>query len=217
MEASTSSGMAAVPTIEASHTTQTNFDTKDHLPHLPQELWTLILSHVPYAELWSTCRNVSRTFKANSNFILRNYFIAKEISLGHSGTYLTFSHFEGSKGTDVAYFKPAEIPPPYVHRLTIQNLIKISNKNNRLSIIHGLPNRLLVRIGTWGPWRKIGRATIMTQHVRQFAVFWLTDDTEAHHRLGFIRKDGTMSLNWRRLCMKHLHVVQRKIAQRKLG
>jgi hypothetical protein len=112
MEASTTSGMAAVPTTEASHTTQTNFDTKDDLPHLPQELWTLILSHVPYAELWSTCRNVSRTFKANSGFILRNYFIAKEISLGHSGTYLIFSHFEGSKGTDVANFKPAE----YLHR-----------------------------------------------------------------------------------------------------
>jgi hypothetical protein len=116
--ASTISAMANLSIAsEACHTTQLNSNTEpyNHSPFLPQELWTLVPSYAPYAELWITCRMVSYDFRTHSEFILRNHFIAKEVSLARSETWLSFSHFESHKGIDIAYFKPSKVPPQFLY------------------------------------------------------------------------------------------------------
>jgi hypothetical protein len=58
---------------------------------------------------------VSYDFRTYSEFILRNHFIAKEVSLARSETWLSFSHFESHKGIDIAYFKSSKVPPQFLY------------------------------------------------------------------------------------------------------
>jgi hypothetical protein len=81
--------------------------TDKTMTQLPQELWTHILSYVPYAELWYACRLVSRAFHKDRNFILRNQYVSKEISIISSNNYMSFSHFNAA---NMACFRPSDIP-----------------------------------------------------------------------------------------------------------
>jgi len=70
--------------------------------HLPAELWAQILSHLPPASLFTSCRHVSRTFHLQCAFLLPKHYISKELTLLDNRTHLTYSHCTN----DVAYFKP---------------------------------------------------------------------------------------------------------------
>jgi hypothetical protein len=96
-------------------TMQQVVQTDKTMTQLPQELWTHILSYVPYAELWYAYRLASRAFHKDSNFILRNQYISKEISIISSKTYMSFSHFDAA---NMACFRPSDIQERF------QDLIK---------------------------------------------------------------------------------------------
>jgi hypothetical protein len=87
---------------------QRSVPSRSTSPDLSAELWHLILSSVPLAHLWASCRLVSPAFKSHANFILRTTYIARQLKLMHSTTSLQFSHF--SNDNTMAYFKPSFHP-----------------------------------------------------------------------------------------------------------
>jgi hypothetical protein len=219
MATSTTCGIATVPKIsDACHRASDPPQANDCPQYLPEELWTLILSHIPPAQLWHTFRMVSHAFHMNSNFILRNHF-AKVISLGHSQTYLSFSHFADCEGTDTACFKPSIMSPVWAYRHAILSHTRVQNGTpsripgicTPLLILQWVPRSGILRISPERPSYVIEPAPKEDHEVHAYVACWVKQNADI---VGFVRKDGCIGLDWRKFCANWF--CKRKWINRKL-
>ena len=65
-------------TVAAQHSTT---PTPSYCPHLPAELWINIFLYVDLADLWLSCRPVSRVFQDNLDFVLRTQYIPRLLGI----------------------------------------------------------------------------------------------------------------------------------------
>jgi len=83
-----------------------------HAKTLPPELWTQVLSHVPYVDIWLNCRLVSHAFQVHGDYILWTQYLKEEVCLLHGINFFKFSHVIrlGFNDVQIAYFKPSTMP-----------------------------------------------------------------------------------------------------------
>lgn len=159
---------------------------------LPQELWTHILKHVSYVELWYACRLVSRTFHKDSNFILRTQYISQEVGIIAQGSYMSFSHFDAA---NMAYFEPCEMLTPFCDIIT-----KLAMRGRELARLYKKEPLVIMQLPRTNKPNKCRPETdLHAQDIFSRAYLWADRDRTVV-KIG----NECVGVDWQELCAKYM-------------
>jgi hypothetical protein len=160
---------------------------KQPTPHLPTELWTSVLSHLFYPDLWTSTRLVSKAFHTASNFLLRTHYITHKTNLIHGPAYLSFSHF--SPCNTLAYYAPSTPPSADIEAWTRQ--LHDFLESHGLGVIKPL---VFLHLADRGP----------ANHSDFPFMDWLAGEEDVS-RTGFEEEEGgCVGVRWIELCIRFL-------------